>query len=259
MLVANTAPMVCVPCGPPIAGREIDRLEGQHLPARGQLGLDLRQRRAGARRHDELVRLVQRDAAQGGGRDGHRPSTGRPMARLVPEPTISIGRRLSAHPAMTTAAPSRRRRRCTSLNCVSSSRLVRDRTLGRLRAHSSGKTLAGLSSQCGSNTLLMRICRARSAGENWTSHQVALLDADAVLAGQAAADRDAQLQDLGAGKLGPVRLVGVVGIVEDQRMQVAVAGVEDVGDLEAVRSADLRRSGPAPRAAAPSGMVPSMQ
>ncbi len=29
------------------------------------------------------------------------PSTGRPMARLEPEPTISIGSRFSAQPAMT--------------------------------------------------------------------------------------------------------------------------------------------------------------
>ena len=40
---------------------------------------------------------------------------------------------------------------------------------------------------------------------------------------------DAQLQDLGTEVLGAPQLVGVVGVEQDQRMQVAVAGVEDVG------------------------------
>src|SRR5262249_158885 len=56
-------------------------------------------------------------------------------------------------------------------------------------------------------------------------HQVALLDADAVLAGEHAADLDAQPQDVGAERLGAVELARLVGIVEDERMQVAVAGV----------------------------------
>ena len=79
-----------------------------------------------------------------------------------------------------------------------------------------------------------------------------------MLAGQAAADRDAQLQDLRARQLGAARLVGVVGIVEDERMQVAVAGVEHVRHLEAVRGADLRDLAQHLGSCA-SGMVPSMQ
>ncbi len=65
-------------------------------------------------------------------------------------------------------------------------------------------------------------------------HQVALLDADAVLAGQHAADLDAELQDFRAERLGLVELARLVGVVEDQRMQVAVAGMEHVGDAQAV-------------------------
>ena len=65
-------------------------------------------------------------------------------------------------------------------------------------------------------------------------HQVALFHADAMLAGQAAADLDAQLQDVGAEFLGGMEAGGIVGIEHDQRMQIAVAGVEDVGDLQAV-------------------------
>ena len=52
-------------------GAHVDRLEGEHLPARGQLGLDRGERRAGARRHHELARLIEGDAAQRGRGDGY--------------------------------------------------------------------------------------------------------------------------------------------------------------------------------------------
>src|SRR5512143_3123640 len=42
------------------------------------------------------------------------------------------------------------------------------------------------------------------------AHRTELLDADAVLAGDGAAERDAQLQDLGAERLGALQLVAVV-------------------------------------------------
>ena len=80
MLVAKTPPIGLR--WPAAAGgrAEVDRLEGQHLPARGELGLDLRERRAGARRHHDLGRLVERDAAQPMRRDGDggldRPADG---------------------------------------------------------------------------------------------------------------------------------------------------------------------------------------
>jgi hypothetical protein len=51
-------------------------------------------------------------------------------------------------------------------------------------------------------------------------HQVALLDADAMLAGQATADLDAELQDIGAGLLGLAELDRIVGIEQDQRMRL---------------------------------------
>ncbi len=60
------------------------------------------------------------------------------------------------------------------------------------------------------------------------AHQVALLDADAMLAGQHATHPHAEAQDVGAEFLGAVQLVGVVGIEQDQRMEIAVAGMEDV-------------------------------
>ena len=66
------------------------------------------------------------------------------------------------------------------------------------------------------------------------SHQVALFDADPVLAGQNAADLDAQPQDVRAERLGALGLAGLVGVVKNQRVQVAIAGVKDIGDAEPI-------------------------
>ena len=51
-----------------------------------------------------------------------------------------------------------------------------------------------------------------------------------MLASEHAADLDAKLEDLGTERLSAREFVRLVGIVEDQRMQVAVAGMEHVGD-----------------------------
>lgn len=48
-------------------------------------------------------------------------------------------------------------------------------------------------------------------------HQVTLFDAHAMLAGEAAAGVDAQLQDIVAGGFGTGGIVGIVGVEEDQR------------------------------------------
>ena len=52
---------------------------------------------------------------------------------------------------------------------------------------------------------------------------------------------DAELQDLVAANLGALLLVRIVGVVEDQRVQIAVAGVENIGDAEPQLAADRRR------------------
>src|SRR5215510_5296569 len=54
------------------------------------------------------------------------------------------------------------------------------------------------------------------------AHQVALLDADAVFAGQHAAHAHAEPQDVGAELLGASQFAGIVGVEQDQRMEVAV-------------------------------------
>src|SRR5262245_50331395 len=67
-----------------------------------------------------------------------------------------------------------------------------------------------------------------------------LLDPDPVLAGDAAAKRHARLQDLPASGEHPGHLVGSTLVEQDDGMDVAVAGVEDVADAEPV---PLRRRG----------------
>ena len=55
---------------------------------------------------------------------------------------------------------------------------------------------------------------------------------NSVLAGEAAAEIDAHFENRRAGLLGFDPLLIVVDVIEDQRMHVAVAGVEDIGDPE---------------------------
>jgi hypothetical protein len=90
-------------------------------------------------------------------------------------------------------------------------------------------------------------------------HQVALLHADAVLAGQHAADLDAKAQDIGAKTFGLLQFARHVGVVEDQRMQIAVAGVKDVGDAAVRIFPKGRACRPAHCGSSLRGMVPSMQ
>ena len=61
-------------------------------------------------------------------------------------------------------------------------------------------------------------------------HVVELVGAHAVLAGDAAARRDARRHDLPAGRVHPLGQVGVAAVEADVGVQVAVAGVEDVAD-----------------------------
>ncbi len=75
------------------------------------------------------------------------------------------------------------------------------------------------------------------------AHEVALLHADAVLARQHAADLHAEPQDVGAQRLRPLRVAGDGGIVEDERVQVAVARVEHVGDAQAMLGGEFVHAG----------------
>src|SRR5204863_4005720 len=71
------------------------------------------------------------------------------------------------------------------------------------------------------------------------AHLVDLLDAHAVLPGDRSAYGYAQFEDVGGEALGALQLAGNVGVVEDQRMQVAVTRVEDVGAPQPVLRREL--------------------
>ena len=94
--------------------------------------------------------------------------------------------------------------------------------------------MCGLRAAPGSKTARSARHRQQVLGREQQRHELDLLDADAVLAGDAAAERDARVEDLVAGGEHALDLVGVALVEEQDRMDVAVAGVEDVGDAELV-------------------------
>ncbi len=71
------------------------------------------------------------------------------------------------------------------------------------------------------------------------AHGVDLLATHPMFAGDGAPHRHAQIEDAPAQGLGLLQFAGAIGIEEDQRMQVAVAGMEDVAHRQAV----FRRQG----------------
>ena len=74
-------------------------------------------------------------------------------------------------------------------------------------------------------------------GEHF-GHGVFFVLADAVFAGDGATGGDAEVEDLGGQGLGGVLLAGDACVVEDEGMEVAIAGVEDVGDADACFGAE---------------------
>src|SRR4051794_14658087 len=65
-------------------------------------------------------------------------------------------------------------------------------------------------------------------------HEVNLLDADAVLAGDAAAAGDALVEDFEAGREDFAHLFGIALVEQQHWMNVSVAGMKDVADCDAV-------------------------
>src|SRR5258708_37687416 len=73
--------------------------------------------------------------------------------------------------------------------------------------------------ECAFQALLMR----QVAFVKHHPHQVAFFDANPVLASQDAADLDAEPEDIGAKGLGTLDLIGLVGVVKNQRLKIARA------------------------------------
>jgi hypothetical protein len=102
-----------------------------------------------------------------------------------------------------------------------------------------GHGLAGVEQGVGIERGLHVVEARQFRGGELGAHLPDFLQADAVLAGDGAADLDAQFENLAAEGFGPGEFAGLVGVEQDQRMQVAVAGVEYVGDRQTVFRAQL--------------------
>ena len=63
-------------------------------------------------------------------------------------------------------------------------------------------------------------------------HQITFLDADAMFACQHAADCNTQAQNIRAKRFGAGKFAGIVRIVENERVQIAVPRVEDIRDVQ---------------------------
>src|SRR6185503_13183968 len=169
---------------------------------------------------------------------------GLPRSSLLPVPrTSSVTPSLSAH--STACRNSSASRGVIVPAIVSEPRDLGERNLVVVHDHAAelgaaaelGEDLAGIEQMIGIERALHAHLLVEIDLRELLAHQVALLDADAMLAGQHAADPNAEPQDVGAELLGTVQFVGIVGVEQDQRMEVAVAGMEDVHDPEAVRLA----------------------
>src|SRR4030095_9265132 len=63
-------------------------------------------------------------------------------------------------------------------------------------------------------------------------HRIALVSADAVLAGDRSASLDAVCEDLARDRFGERRLPGNAFVVADERVQIAITRVKDVADAK---------------------------
>src|SRR4029453_3861088 len=91
-----------------------------------------------------------------------------------------------------------------------------------------GPAFAGIEQRVRIERRLDRKETLELAGAELDAHLRQLLDPDAVLAGDRPADLDAKLEDRGAERFGARHLALGIGIVEDQRAQISLAGMEHV-------------------------------
>src|SRR3954452_6990492 len=167
------------------------------------------------------------------------------MPRLEPWPTISSG----------TTSPAAQRTALSTSSAVAGasvltpleSRNVRKGERAAMHVHATElgtaaqlrKNLAGVEQmlriECAFDPhLLVEIDLAEHL-----RHQIALFDADAILAGRHRDERHAEPQDTAAEGPGLGQLPGPVGSLEDQRREFADAGVELIGVPQPVGRAEL--------------------
>src|SRR5262245_38354935 len=72
------------------------------------------------------------------------------------------------------------------------------------------------------------------------THLLQLLDTDAMLTRDGAANGYTKAQDFAAETLCLLELLGHVGVVQDERVQIAVSGMKDVGNTQTVAGREAR-------------------
>src|SRR5262249_4633920 len=105
---------------------------------------------------------------------------------------------------------------------------------GRMR----GKELAGIHDPRGIEVAAEPGHEGQIGVAELERHAPGLVEPDAVLPGDAAAHREAGAQELVVGMMRAVQLARHPVVVEDHRMEISVAGMEDVGDDETMAGAD---------------------
>src|SRR5258708_38576137 len=155
---------------------------------------------------------------------------GWPISRLLPWPMISSGCSLAnaARTPCSTALASRTFK--VSTRACSKPREFGESELAAMHVHAAEfgaamqgwKHLAGIEQAMRVEGAFQPLLLVEIDLAEHLRHQVALFDADAMFAGQYAAELDAAAQDIRAEGFGLVHLAGLVGVVQDQRIQIPV-------------------------------------
>ena len=135
-----------------------------------------------------------------------------------------------------------RARRC-SLSTTGGSRLIAPPPRGRRQP----SFLPGFRIPCGSNACFTARWRASAPGSELAAQAGSLQQAHAVFAAHGAAEVDRGVDDLVERRLRAQPRGVVAAVCDQQRMQVAVAGVGDGGDEDVVAGGRSRRCGRASR------------
>ncbi len=106
-------------------------------------------------------------------------------------------------------------------------------------ARAAGEHLGWVAPALGVERAPDRHHRGQVLGGEQLGHEFHLFDSDPMFAGNAASHRDAFIEDLVAGQQDPFDLVLVAFVKEQDRMDVAVAGMEDIGDPQVVPQTNL--------------------
>ena len=109
----------------------------------------------------------------------------------------------------------------------------------RRRTSWSGTSCRGCRVREGLKALFKPVHQRQIGDREDERHEIGLLEADAVLAGDRTADVRADLHDLGAGRHHARLFAGLARIVEDVRVEITVAGVKHVADAQPRSGDDL--------------------